>query len=83
MEKQVPLIYISSLAFFKPDWTEMIWEELFLELSYKDIHDFQYSPKIFKVTVYVNSHYKVFRFHKGDIINLSNESMMRSTMLEE
>ena len=83
MEKQIPLMYISSLAFFRPGWTEMIWEDLFLEISYKDIHDFQYSPKIFKVTVNVSSHYAAFRFHKADSVRLSKESTMRSTMLEE
>ena len=83
LEIQVPLMYISSLSFFKRGWTEMIWEELYLEISYKDIHDFQYSSKIFKVTVHVDSHYAAFRFKKSDTINLSNKSIMRSSMLEK
>jgi hypothetical protein len=83
MEKQIPLMYISSLAFYKAGWAEMIWEELYLEISYKDIHDFQYPPKIFKVTVYVSSHYAAFRFHKADSVSLSKESTMRSTILDE
>jgi len=83
MEKQLLLIYISSLSYFKPGWTEMIWEELFLEIAYKDIHDFQYEPKIFKVSVYVSTHYAAFRFHRVDSINLSKVSTMRIIMLEE
>lgn len=82
LEIQLPLIYISSLSFFRAGWTEMIWEELFFKISYKDIHDFQYPSKTFKVTVYVASNYVAFRFTETSSIKLSNEATMRSVMWE-
>lgn len=77
---QVPLMYLASLSSFKDGWSEMIWEELFLEITYKDIHNFAYSNK-FKVVTYVGALYVLFTFSRVDSIILSNESSMISTEL--
>lgn len=82
LETQLPLIYISSMAHYKPGWTQMIWEDLFLEISYKDIQDFKYSSKIFKAKVYVSSNFASFNFKRVDSIKLSEKSTMKSAMFE-
>ncbi len=83
IEAQLPLLYMASLSSFQPGWTQMIWEELYMEISYKDIHDFQYSPKIFKITVHVDTHFASFRFSRVGAINLSNKSTQRSILFDE
>lgn len=83
IEVQLPLMYLASLSSFKEGWTEMIWEELFMEISYKDIHDYNYPTKKFKVTVYVGAHYASFNFIRTDLIKLSDKSTMISRMLLE
>lgn len=78
IEVQLPLMYLASLTSFKTGWTEMVWEELFLEISYKDIHDFDCPVKKFKVVVYVGAHFVSFNFIRTDSIVLTNESTMIS-----
>ncbi|WP_336518566.1 hypothetical protein [Pollutibacter soli] len=77
----LPIMYLASLGSFKNGWSEMLWEELFLEISYRDIHDFDYPTKKFKVDVYVGALYVSVNFTKTDKIVLSNESTMISTVL--
>ena len=81
IEIQLPLMYIASLSSFKEGWAEMIWEELFLEISYKDIHDFNCPVKKFKVIVYVGALFVSFKFFRTDSIILSDKSTMVSTAL--
>ena len=59
----------------------MLWEELFLEISYKDIHDFDCPNKKFKVVVYVGALFASFNFTRTDSIILTNESTMISREL--
>jgi hypothetical protein len=59
----------------------MIWEELYLEISYKDILDNNYSSKIFKAVVSVNSNYVSIQFQKSKEIILKKESTMTSRVL--
>ena len=73
-------MYLASLSSFEKGWSEMIWEELFLELSYKDIHDFVYNDK-FKVVTHVGAYYVEFTFSTVGSIALSDESTMISTEL--
>ena len=82
IEVQLPLMYLASLSAFKKGWTETIWEELYLEIIYKDIHDFTYPSIIFEVIAYVNSTHVLLKFHKADSIKLSASTTMRSTLLE-
>jgi hypothetical protein len=81
IEVQLPIMYLASLSSFKNGWTEMVWEELFLEISYKDIHDFDCPVKKFKVVVYVGAHYASFNFIRTDSIVLTDESTMISRAL--
>lgn len=81
VEKQLPLIYISSLSYFKKGWSEMIWEELYLEISYKDILDNHYASKYFKATVYVNSIYVAIQFSKVERIELKNKLTIKSSVI--
>jgi hypothetical protein len=83
LDTQLPLIYMASFSSFEPGWTLTIWEELYLEISYKDIHDFQYSTKIFKATVYVDLNFVRFEFKRADFVNLSSESTIRSPLFEK
>lgn len=83
LDAQLPLIYMASFSSFKSGWTLTIWEELYLEISYKDIHDFLYSTKIFKATVYVDLNFVRFEFKRVDFVNLSNESTIRSPLFEK
>lgn len=78
IEVQLPLMYLASLSSFKDGWAEVIWEELFLEMSYKDIHDFECPAKIFKVVVFVGAHYASFDFTRINSISLSDKSTIRS-----
>ena len=59
----------------------MLWEELFLEISHVDIHDFKSPSKYFKVDVYVNSNYASFRFSRVNEIVLSKNSTMESMII--
>lgn len=81
IEIQLPLMYLATLSSFKDGWSEVVWEELFLELSYKDIHDFECPIKIFKVVVYVGAHYASFEFTRTKSILLTDKSTIKSTML--
>lgn len=81
IEVQLPLMYLASLSSFKDGWAEVIWEELFLEISYKDIHDFECPVKIFKVVVFVGAHYASFDFTRTSSITLSDKSTIRSPEL--
>lgn len=81
IEIPFPIMYVASLNFFKDEWAEMIWEELFLELSYKDIHDHSYIARKFKVIVYAGKHYARFNFSRVNEIKLSNQSTMISRIL--
>lgn len=83
IEVQLPLMYLASLSSFKEGWSEMVWEELFLEISYKDIHDFHCPVKIFKVVVYVGALYASFNFIRTNSIVLTDKSTMISTALLE
>jgi hypothetical protein len=74
-------MYLASLSYFKNGWSEMKWEELFLEISHVDIHDFKSPSKFFKVDVYVNSNYASFRFSRVNEFLLSNSSTMKSMIL--
>lgn len=81
IEVQLPLMYLASLSSFKDDWAEVVWEELFLEISYKDIHDFECPVKKFKVVVYVGANYASFEFTRTNSIALTPKSTMTSTEL--
>jgi hypothetical protein len=81
IEVQFPIMYLASLSYFKNGWSEMKWEELFLEISHVDIHDFKSPSKFFKVDVYVNSNYASFRFSRVNEFLLSNSSTMKSMIL--
>ena len=81
IEIQLPLMYLATLSSFKAGWAEVMWEELFLELSYKDIHDFECPIKIFKVAVCVGAHYASFEFTRTKSILLTDKSTIISTML--
>lgn len=81
IEIPFPIMYIASLAYFKDGWSEVIWEELFLELMYKDVHDYQCPVKKFKVVTYVGQHYALFKFIRADAIQLKKDSTMISTEL--
>ena len=81
LEIQLPLMYLATLSSFKDGWTEMVWEELFLEISYKDIHDFECPVKKFQVAVYVGAHYVSFEFARTDSIVLTDKSTMISREL--
>lgn len=83
LDVQLPLIYMASFSAFQPGWTLTIWEELYLEIRYKDIHDFQYSTKIFKATTYVNSNFVRFEFKRLDLVTLNNESTIRGAFFEK
>ena len=83
LEIQLPLMYLASLSSFKDGWTEMIWEELFLEISYKDINDYTCPTKLFKVTTYVGALYASFNFDRAKSLSLSNKSTIRSTVFIE
>jgi hypothetical protein len=76
IEIQLPLMYLASLSSFKNGWSEMLWEELFLEISYKDIHDFDYPAKKFKVLVYVGAFFVSFNFVRTASIFLNAKSTM-------
>jgi len=78
---QLPLMYLASLASFKEEWSEVIWEDLFLEISYKDIHDYPSHSKIFSVTTYVGKLFVSFKFTPSPSIKLSEKSMIKSTAL--
>lgn len=73
-------MYLATLSSFKDGWAEVVWEELFLELSYKDIHDFECPIKIFKVVVYIGAHYASFEFTRTKSILLTDKSTIISTM---
>jgi hypothetical protein len=81
IEVPFPIMYVASLAGFQDGWAEVTWEELFLELTYKDVHDYQCPAKKFKVVVYVGKHYALFTFKRADVIQLKKESTMISTEL--
>ena len=81
IEVQFPIMYLASLSYFKNGWSEMLWEELFLEISHVDIHDFKSPSKYFKVDVYVNSNYASFRFSRVNEIVLSKNSTMESMII--
>lgn len=81
IEVQLPLMYLASLSSFKDGWAEVVWEELFLEIAYKDIHDFDCPVKKFKVVVYVGANYASFNFTRADTIILSDKSTLISTEL--
>lgn len=81
IEVQLPLMYLASLSSFKDGWAEVVWEELFLEITYKDIHDFDCPIKKFKVIVHVGANYASFNFTRTDSITLSDKSTMISTDL--
>ena len=81
LEVQLPLMYLATLSSFKDGWTEMVWEELFLEIFYKDIHDFECPVKKFKVAVYVGAHYVSFEFTRTNSIVLTDKSTMISREL--
>lgn len=81
IEIQLPLMYLATLSSFKDGWAEVVWEELFLEVSYKDIHDFECPTKIFKVMVYVGAHYATFEFSRTKSILLNDKSTIISTDL--
>ena len=83
IEIPFPIMYVASFAYFKQGWTEMIWEELFLELSYKDVHDNLCPIKKFKVIVHAGEYYASFKFVRVDTIHLKKESTMISTMLAQ
>lgn len=83
IEIPLPLMYIASLNHFKEGWSEMIWEELFLEIIYKDVHGTNYTDKKFKVFAYVGRHYALLKFIPTDSIKLEKKSTMISTMLAE
>ena len=81
LEIQLPLMYLASLSSFESGWLDMVWEELFLEISYKDIHDFHCPIKKFKVLVYVGANYTSFNFSETNDISLNDESTKISRAL--
>lgn len=81
LDIQLPLMYLATLSYFKDNWAEVVWEELFLEIAYKDIHDFECPEKLFKVVVYVGVHYALFEFTRVKSIHLSDKSTIISTEL--
>jgi hypothetical protein len=83
IEIPLPLMYLSSFRYFKEGWLEMTWEELFLEIIYKDVHNNRYTDKKFKAFVYVSSNYVLIKFIPSDNIKLSKESTMIATELAE
>jgi hypothetical protein len=81
LEIQLPLMYLATLSSFEDGWAEVVWEELFLEISYKDIHDFECPVKIFKVVVYVGANYVSFEFARTKSILLTDNTTITSTQL--
>jgi hypothetical protein len=82
IEVQLPLMYLASLSSFKPGWAAMIWEELFLEISYKDILDFDCPVKKFKVDVRVGAHFASFTFTRTNSIALKDQTSIANEDLQ-